>query len=228
MQIYHERKAVHDAAVQQLKQQFNRLAFARLASIVSALVFGYLAVRSENTVQWIVAIASFAAFVVFMRLHFGVKRKLVLEQTLVKINETELAFLEKQELPFDGGSRFLEANHPYTYDLDIFGEHSLFQHLNRTQTVMGTRGLGQSLLSKSEAETIRNRQEAIAELAPLLEWRQLFTAKALLANDNEKISDTLRSWNNEQAKVPLATVILSYVLPALGGILTTLGFFERK
>ncbi|MDH4474170.1 MAG: DNA mismatch repair protein [Fluviicola sp.] len=226
MQIYHERKAVHDAAVQQLKQQFNRLAFARLLSIVLALVFGYLAIRSENTVQWIVAITSFAAFVVFMRLHFGVKRRLVLEQTLVKINETELAFLEKQELPFDGGNRFLEANHTYTYDLDIFGEHSLFQHLNRTQTFMGNRSLGQSLLSKSEAETIRNRQEAIAELAPLLEWRQLFTAKALLANDNEKISDTLRSWNNDQPKVSLVTVVLSYGLPALGGILTILGFLK--
>lgn len=226
MQIYHERKAVHDAAVQQLKQQFNRLAFARLLSIVLALVFGYLAIRSENAVQWIVAITSFAAFVVFMRLHFGVKRKLVLEQTLVKINETELAFLEKQELPFDGGNRFLEANHPYTYDLDIFGEHSLFQHLNRTQTVMGNRSLGQSLLSKSDAETIKKRQEAIAELSPLLEWRQLFTAKAILANDNEKISDTLRSWNNEQPKVPLVTVVLSYGLPALGGILTILGFLK--
>ncbi|MES2555074.1 MAG: DNA mismatch repair protein [Bacteroidota bacterium] len=226
MQAYHERKAVHDAAVQQLKQQFNRLAFARLASIVSALVFGYLAIRSGNTVQWIVAIASFALFVVFMRLHFGVKRKLVLQQTLVKINETELAFLEKQELPFDNGNRFLEGNHPYTYDLDIFGEHSLFQHINRTQTVMGNRGLGQSLLQKSEAETIQKRQEAIAELTPLLEWRQLFTAKAILANDNEQISDTLRSWNNDQPKVPVITTILSYALPAFGGLFTILGFLK--
>jgi hypothetical protein len=226
MQVYHERKAVHDAAVQQLKQQFNRLAFARLASIVLALTFGYLAIRSGNTIQIIVAIVSFLVFVVLMRMHFGVKRKLVLEQTLVKINETELDFLEKQLLPFDGGTRFLEPNHPYTYDLDIFGEHSLFQHLNRTQTVMGTRGLAQSLLGKTDSETIQKRQEAIAELAPLLEWRQLFTAKALLANDNEKISDTLRSWNNNQPTVPVFTTILSYAFPVLGGVFSILGFLQ--
>ncbi|HLP54299.1 MAG TPA: hypothetical protein VK151_04685 [Fluviicola sp.] len=226
MQAYHERKAVHDAAVQQLKQQFNRLAFLRLASIVSALLFGYLTIRSEDTVQLIIALASFALFVVFMRLHFGVKRKLLLEQTLVKINETELAFLEKQELPFNGGNRFLEPHHPYTYDLDIFGDHSLFRHINRTQTVMGTHGLAQSLLHKSGIETIRKRQEAVAELTPLLEWRQLFTAKAILANDNEQISETLRSWNSDQPKVPFITVILSYALPVLGGIFTILGFLK--
>lgn len=226
MQAYHERKAVHDAAVQQLKQQFNRLAFLRLASIVSALLFGYLTIRSEDMVQLIIALASFALFVVFMRLHFGVKRKLLLEQTLVKINETELAFLEKQELPFNGGNRFLEPHHPYTYDLDIFGDHSLFRHINRTQTVMGTHGLAQSLLHKSGVETIRKRQEAVAELTPLLEWRQLFTAKAILANDNEQISETLRSWNSDQPKVPFITVILSYALPVLGGIFTILGFLK--
>ncbi len=226
MQAYHERKAVHDAAVQQLKQQFNRLAFLRLASIVSALLFGYLTIRSEDMVQLIIALASFALFVVFMRLHFGVKRKLLLEQTLVKINETELAFLEKQELPFNGGNRFLETHHPYTYDLDIFGDHSLFRHINRTQTVMGTHGLVQSLLHKSGVETIRKRQEAVAELTPLLEWRQLFTAKAILANDNEQISETLRSWNSDQPKVPFITVILSYALPVLGGIFTILGFLK--
>ena len=226
MQAYHERKAVHDAAVQQLKQQFNRLAFLRLASIVSALLFGYLTIRSEDMVQLIIALASFALFVVFMRLHFGVKRKLLLEQTLVKINETELAFLEKQELPFNGGNRFLETHHPYTYDLDIFGDHSLFRHINRTQTVMGTHGLVQSLLHKSGVETIRKRQEAVAELTPLLEWRQLFTAKSILANDNEQISETLRSWNSDQPKVPFITVILSYALPVLGGIFTILGFLK--
>lgn len=231
MQAYHQRKAVHDAAVPQLKQQFNRLAFARLVSIVLALTFGYLAIHYRNTiqgntVQLSIAVVSFALFVVFMRLHFGVKRKLVLEQTLVKINETELAFLEKQELPFDAGTPFLKANHPYTYDLDIFGEHSLFQHINRTKTVMGNSGLGQSLLEKAEAETIRKRQEAVAELTPLLEWRQLFTAKAILANDNQKISDTLRSWNNDQPKIPMVTVVLSYAFPALGGVLTILGFLK--
>ncbi|ASS48599.1 MAG: hypothetical protein A3D31_07415 [Candidatus Fluviicola riflensis] len=226
MQAYHERKTVHNAAVQQLKQQFNRLAFARLISIVSALLFGYLTIRSGNTIQLVIAIASFVLFVVFMRMHFVVKRKLVLQQALVKINETELAFLEKQELPFDNGNRFLEGNHPYTYDLDIFGEHSLFQHINRTQTVMGNRGLGESLLEKSSAETIRKRQEAIAELTPLLEWRQLFTAKAILANDNEQISDTLRSWNSDQPKVPLITTILSYAFPALGALFTILGFLK--
>src|SRR3990167_9324911 len=104
MQAYHERKTVHNAAVQQLKQQFNRLAFARLISIVSALLFGYLTIRSGNTIQLVIAIASFVLFVVYMRMHLVVNGKLVLQQTLVQFKKNVPAFPEKQELPFDNGN----------------------------------------------------------------------------------------------------------------------------
>jgi hypothetical protein len=42
---------------------------------------------------------------------------------LKEINENEI--LEKKTIPFENGLEFNDFHHPYAYDLDIFGEHSL-------------------------------------------------------------------------------------------------------
>ena len=42
-------------------------------------------------------------------------------------------------LDFDHGMEFLQDNHPYAADLDIFGQGSIFQIINRTSTQEGKR-----------------------------------------------------------------------------------------
>jgi hypothetical protein len=44
-----------------------------------------------------------------------------------EINENEISYLEKKTIPFENGLEFNDFHHPYAYDLDIFGEHSLFK-----------------------------------------------------------------------------------------------------
>jgi hypothetical protein len=46
---------------------------------------------------------------------------------LKEINENEISYLEKKTIPFENGLEFNDFHHPYAYDLDIFGEHSLFK-----------------------------------------------------------------------------------------------------
>ncbi len=38
---------------------------------------------------------------------------------------------------FLAGAEFIDPHHPYTHDLDIFGEGSLFQAINRGNTING-------------------------------------------------------------------------------------------
>ena len=40
------------------------------------------------------------------------------------------------------GKEYIDPGHLYTFDLDIFGEHSLFQYINRTSTPVGKEHLG--------------------------------------------------------------------------------------
>jgi hypothetical protein len=56
------------------------------------------------------------------------------------------------------GLEFNDFHHPYAYDLDIFGEHSLFQNLNRTATFIGRKKLAEQLLTLSPNEIIETRR----------------------------------------------------------------------
>lgn len=63
---------------------------------------------------------------------------------------------------FEDGAEFIDPAHLYSYDLDVFGPHSLFQYINRTCTQLGksllANWLGTHLVNKKEIES---RQEAI-------------------------------------------------------------------
>ena len=69
---------------------------------------------------------------------------------LTLINREEIKRLDHQFHDFDQGTDFLSEEHPYSYDLDIFGRNSLFQLLNRTGTSLGRNVLAQWLLSKAQ------------------------------------------------------------------------------
>ncbi len=70
------------------------------------------------------------------------------------------------------GARFLDEKHPYAADLDLFGSGSLFELLCTARTRTGEETLAGWLLAPAAAEEIRERQEAVAELRPLLDLRE--------------------------------------------------------
>jgi hypothetical protein len=75
----------------------------------------------------------------------------------------------------DGGSRgerFLNAQHLYAADLDLFGLASLFALLSTARTRMGEDALASWLLSPSPVETLHERQAAVAELRNRLDLRE--------------------------------------------------------
>ncbi len=109
----------------------------------------------------------------------------------IEINEQELAALNYNTSSFEDGAEFVDPAHLYSFDLDVFGPHSLFQYINRTCTQLGKNLLATWLGTHLEKKTdIEARQEAVRELAPLLEFRQEFRILGLLhkgkaADENE-------------------------------------------
>ena len=74
----------------------------------------------------------------------------------------------------------LPEDHPFAADLDVFGHASLVQVLGPVSTPTGRRLLSGWLLepSVSDLETIAERQTAVRELGPALEFRQHAAALA--------------------------------------------------
>ena len=64
------------------------------------------------------------------------------------------------------------AGHPYAHDLDIFGHGSLARLLSSTGTPIGRKRLQDWLLSPVEPATARQRQDAVRDLVPRLDFRQ--------------------------------------------------------
>lgn len=89
----------------------------------------------------------------------------------------ELSYLQGDLTVFDDGSVYIDPQHSFTYDMDIFGRESLFNRINRTVTSGGRDMLAEMLskLSSSVDEVVRKR-EAVDELVANEEWRTEFLA----------------------------------------------------
>jgi MutS-like protein len=64
------------------------------------------------------------------------------------------------------------AGHPYANDLDLFGRGSLFERLNTTRTEAGEATLAAWLGGPAAPAEVLARQQAVAELRPLLDFRE--------------------------------------------------------
>lgn len=83
---------------------------------------------------------------------------------------------------------------PTAYDLDLLGEASLQHLLNTPQTPSGVNTLQAWLLAPAPPETARARQEAVAELAPLIDLRDGLALSGRLAGDSEARYAQLITW----------------------------------
>ena len=121
-------------------------------------------------------------------------RKDYLEKKIA-INEQELSALNYDTSSFEDGAEFIDPAHLYSYDLVVFGPHSLFQYINRTCTQLGisllANWMGTHLVNKKEIES---RQEAIRELTSELNFRQEFRILGLLYKGKAADEDELKAW----------------------------------
>lgn len=156
------------------------------------------------------------AFFLLIRKHKAVRLQNELTKIKVSINEEELNYVNKGTLPFDDGHEFIDPSHDYSYDLDFFGNHSLFHHLNRTGTITGKRTLADSLLHIQEKDQIIQNQQSVNELKDEIAWRQDLLALAKLKPDSPEIVSDLIGWSKkEPTKFAGFQKLLSYLNPAL-------------
>lgn len=113
----------------------------------------------------------------------------------IVINEQELRAIQYDFSDFEDGEEYIDSGHLYTFDLDVFGEHSLFQYINRTSTPVGKQHLADWFNSHLEnKEAIEQRQEAIRELSTELEYRQQIRLLGLLYKGKPADTTEIKTW----------------------------------
>ncbi|MCK4749941.1 MAG: hypothetical protein KAT15_22950, partial [Bacteroidales bacterium] len=144
------------------------------------------------------SVAALILLMVFVKLGSKLSaRKLMLEE-LIKINEEEIRVLDWKYDFFNPGSEHTDPGHPNTSDLDIFGENSLFQYLNRTSISKGSDQLASWLNTPSKKDEITRRQASVKELCTKLDWRQEFLATGRLSEETSQDYTQMLDWLNEK------------------------------
>jgi DNA mismatch repair ATPase MutS len=90
---------------------------------------------------------------------------------LQRVNENESTNIQTRTNIYNDGARFTSEKHYYTSDLDIFGNASLYQLVNRTATSTGNDKLAQWFDKPSAKEVILPRQAAVQEIAAKNDWK---------------------------------------------------------
>jgi hypothetical protein len=212
--VYQERVKYYQLAYQKIHRKYSNIALLRLCLIIIAIVTLFAGIQYNHASVFYVTGTAVLLFVLLIQWHNRIKRQRLLVKTLLHINETELTYVEHQTLPFADGAQYSNDQHPYTSDLDVFGARSLYQHLNRTATCMGSDSLAIALQSPLPEHTITAHQQAIQELTEDREYRQQYYAQAIIADDNAGLYQNLLQWSQQAPNsLPRVWSLLAWVLP---------------
>lgn len=216
MEIYKSRSHTFQEELAKTKTKYNTISLLRLLSIALFLVLGYYYIKESNYLFLFLSTFFLIAFILLMRLHTRLLFQIKIKEALISINTDEIDYLENNKLPFENGEEFIDFHHPYAYDLDIFGQHSLFQNFNRTATFIGKKTLASQCLTLLSNEQIIRNQEAVKELSQKLNWRQDVLALAKISQDSKTKYDFLLTWSKfNSTPLSKASVVISILSPIL-------------
>jgi hypothetical protein len=182
---YRDRRDRFRAEATVLAAQAARLANQRLLlflGLAVAAIWAYWADPPLAPILWVVALGLAVGFVVQVRRYRRIERRRRHLSGLADLADEALLRIARdwRQLPLRHEGR-AAATHPYANDLDMVGHGSLLHLLESTGTRLGERTLrgwlldaatADGLARESDRAAIPERQAAVAELAPLAEWRE--------------------------------------------------------
>ncbi len=164
-----------EAEERKLKKKSNFHLIGKLLFFLAALCLGYFAFSRGDEVCGFLAILSFFIYIIMCARDAVCQKQMDLLRRMITVCRNELSCLQDDFSAFADGSEYIDYQHEYSYDLDLFGPSSLFHRINRTITRRGSDKLAKKLtVLNLDKEQIIAHQVAISELASLSDWRIRF------------------------------------------------------
>ncbi len=176
-QIYGYYRSTRDANLADAKE-FKRkihlagtLRFVVVATCIAALII----IKGEWPVYAAIVLAGLAPLIALVTWGNRLAARKAYAERMGALCEAELKGLDYDFSAFGGAGEKADPAHPFTTDLDVFGDRSLFQSINRTVTSQGTDNLAEWFRSPlHDRDEILGRQAAVRELSGLTPLRQHF------------------------------------------------------
>jgi hypothetical protein len=198
LSFYENRRSQFSAELSHVLRSINQVSNLRLFTVLVFVVLLYLGLTTNTVLLYLLPLL-IIVFVVMVSEHAKLFDKRDHLQNLVRANECENMALNGDFSCFKTGTEFTDTHHPYSHDLDIFGEGSMYQFLNRCNTIIGKKRLALRLASPLDSvEKIISNQQSIQELTGKTDFRQHFQAAGMEIDEQPEDRDQLLTW----AKAP--------------------------
>ena len=185
---YQQRITAAQQEIDKYKKLINTYSFMRLG-VIGLLVLAICAGKMQDSFT-IIAVAAIILLVCFAWLvseqsKFEAQRAYF--QHLLRVNENEVNSITEHKNIYSNGQQYSNEKHFYTSDLDIFGDASLFNLINRSATTAGNDKLADWLSKPSPKNAVLQRQDAVKEISTKNSWKLDLQARLLFANNKDAI-----------------------------------------
>lgn len=218
---YTERLSLTKGQLQQVKKQIFRISMLRLALFVAG-VAGIYFFLSQTPLLIICICLTFLPLFILVKIHnrFFIRKEWL--ETQARIIQEELQVLSGDYSSFEDGKEYVNPEHPYSFDLDIFGRRSLFQSINRTCTFFGKDRLAKWLQNHLHKKTsIEKRQEMVREISEHTLFREQFRVAGLVHHGQSSDAEKIQAWSQSPAQYLHAGWVKAFIwgVPVINSLL---------
>lgn len=218
---YTERLSLTAGQLQQVKKQIFRISMLRLALFIAGIA-GLYFFFNQTTLLIICICLTFLPLFILVKIHnrFFIRKEWL--ETQARIIQEELQALSGDYSSFEDGKEYVNPEHPYSFDLDIFGRRSLFQSINRTCTFFGKNRLAKWLQNHLHEKTsIEKRQEMVREISEHTLFREQFRVAGLVHHGQSSDGEKIQAWSQSPAQYLHAGWVKTFIwgVPVINSLL---------
>lgn len=196
---------------------------ALVALGLAACFLLYQAIANKSVPLWSAGLViPVAVFVEFQRRRS--RLRFMKLRSVSEFYEKGIARLTHNWEHLDPGDEFLDQEHFYARDLDLFGRGSLYQLACSARTQIGSQTIANWMTSPARASEIRLRQTAISELRNRRDLPERLSSAAP-AQVSDFRPEFLKQWLNDRTnQFPAWSPYIAFVLAVTGIVLPILHF----
>lgn len=215
-----------EATLSNTKKKAAGLSIIRLVVFIGIVAIGIVGISELRLI--LLLLPFLIGFFIYFIIEFNKQKD---KESFVKelINMREEAVLRKERRlsSFSQGLEFQEKSHPFANDLDLFGEHSLFQLINHTVNKGGRANLVSKMKGAFDPTGAQSQSKSIEELAKKSVFLQCFEALGRAFIKKEKSKEAFYDWISNDL-VWKKHLFIPMILGPLGGLAILIGtlYFE--
>lgn len=217
--------------LESLEKKLIAFSIIRFIIVIIGLILMYYYYKQDSIeglgFSFLCTLFVFLIIIFFHSERINLKKRLL---TMLEYYEKGIKRLDNTWKEFsDIGEEFIDKNHSFSSDLDIFGKKSLFQWINLTRTKFGRKKLAHKMMLNDlpTRYEIQDNQEAIKELSKKRDFCEKLYFEATIQNKKKENIEELLKWAKSEEKNSFTIKYVSYIFIAITLILIFLTIIGR-